>query len=167
MFNDPARRFRFGITITNTSTRLWFPSRVQCFVSKQFNFVTVSSLPCAHDVRTSFLQNHHPLVHFFASNTFASLEELGYDLTVRRVLIRQPASQCDLHDEGDCDLNYAIYYKYLPHARRPYSVPVVILPKIDSTAEEQGRVKQRPPELKALCLLCLGSQYEIRARGTS
>lgn len=47
MFKDPARRFRFGITITNTSTRLWFLSRAQCFVSKPFNFITVSSLPCA------------------------------------------------------------------------------------------------------------------------
>ncbi|KAI3616466.1 hypothetical protein WG66_011376 [Moniliophthora roreri] len=73
MFSDPARRFRWSVSVENTSMRLWFMSRSICFVSKPFNFVT----------------ERKPLVHFLLATSFASKTDLGYDPTVRRKLIGQ------------------------------------------------------------------------------
>uniref|UniRef100_A0A0W0GBD5 Protein kinase domain-containing protein n=2 Tax=Moniliophthora roreri TaxID=221103 RepID=A0A0W0GBD5_MONRR len=73
MFSDPARRFRWSVSVENTSMRLWFMSRSICFVSKPFNFVT----------------EQKPLVHFLLATSFASKTDLGYDPTVRRKLVGQ------------------------------------------------------------------------------
>ncbi|THH28687.1 hypothetical protein EUX98_g5506 [Antrodiella citrinella] len=69
MFADPARRFRFAVTIENTSMRLWFLSRTVCFVTKPFNFITEPM----HYVR------------FLLATSFGSKEALGWDPTVSRV----------------------------------------------------------------------------------
>ena len=41
LYADAGRRFRFSVTIENTSMRLWFISRGACIVSKPFDFVRV------------------------------------------------------------------------------------------------------------------------------
>ncbi|KAK0197923.1 hypothetical protein F5146DRAFT_1116900 [Armillaria mellea] len=40
MYADPCRRFMFGMTIANTTTRLWYFSRAMVLVSKPFNFIS-------------------------------------------------------------------------------------------------------------------------------
>ncbi|KAL5525405.1 hypothetical protein ACEPAF_9275 [Sanghuangporus sanghuang] len=67
---DPSRRFSFGITIENTSMRLWFCSRATPVVSEEFKFTTDARL----------------VTHIFLSLAFASKEELGWDPTIRHVL---------------------------------------------------------------------------------
>ena len=42
MILDASRRFTFGITVENTSMRLWFCSRATVVVSKVFDFTRVS-----------------------------------------------------------------------------------------------------------------------------
>ncbi|KAL0065090.1 hypothetical protein AAF712_007926 [Marasmius tenuissimus] len=69
MFSDPRRRFRFGLTILDASTRLWFFSRAISFVSDPFDFI----------------KDPKPLIHFILATSFASKDEMGYDLTVERV----------------------------------------------------------------------------------
>ncbi|KAL0065214.1 hypothetical protein AAF712_007725 [Marasmius tenuissimus] len=69
MFSDPRRRFRFGLTIMDASTRLWFLSRAISFVSETFDFI----------------KDPKPLIRFILATSFASKEEMGYDLTVERV----------------------------------------------------------------------------------
>ena len=41
LFSDAGRRFRFSVTIENTTMRLWFLSRAACIVSEPFNFILV------------------------------------------------------------------------------------------------------------------------------
>jgi hypothetical protein len=43
MRNDPCRRFAFGITIENTTMRIWFCCRSVVLVSKAFDFFNVSA----------------------------------------------------------------------------------------------------------------------------
>lgn len=38
LYADPSRRFMFGMTIANTTTRLWYFSRARVVVSESFNF---------------------------------------------------------------------------------------------------------------------------------
>ncbi|OCB90616.1 hypothetical protein A7U60_g2134 [Sanghuangporus baumii] len=67
MAHDPCRRFSFGITVENTSMRLWFCSRATPVVSEEFDFT----------------RNPNLLIHVFLSLAFASKEDLGWDPTVR------------------------------------------------------------------------------------
>ncbi|KAL5479068.1 hypothetical protein ACEPAI_2356 [Sanghuangporus weigelae] len=67
MARDPCRRFSFGITVENTSMRLWFCSRATPVVSEEFDFT----------------RNPNLLIHIFLSLAFASKEELGWDPTIR------------------------------------------------------------------------------------
>ncbi|KAJ8072289.1 hypothetical protein PM082_015848 [Marasmius tenuissimus] len=53
----------------DTSTRLWFFSRTISFVSKAFDFI----------------KDPKSLIRFILATSFASNEEMGYDLTVERV----------------------------------------------------------------------------------
>ncbi|KAL5479042.1 hypothetical protein ACEPAI_2330 [Sanghuangporus weigelae] len=67
MARDPCRRFTFGITVENTTMRLWFCSRSSPVVSKPFDFSKDLDL----------------LIHVFLSLAFATKEELGWDPTIR------------------------------------------------------------------------------------
>ncbi|KAL5525389.1 hypothetical protein ACEPAF_9259 [Sanghuangporus sanghuang] len=67
MARDPCRRFAFGITVVETTMRLWFCSRATPVVSQPFDFTTEPEM----------------LIHAFLSLAFASKEELGWDSTVR------------------------------------------------------------------------------------
>ncbi|KAJ8072287.1 hypothetical protein PM082_015846 [Marasmius tenuissimus] len=67
LYSDPRRRFRFGLTIENCDTRFWFFSRAVSYVSEGFNF------------------DPKPFIQFILALSFASKEEMGYDLTVKRV----------------------------------------------------------------------------------
>ncbi|KAL0065232.1 hypothetical protein AAF712_007743 [Marasmius tenuissimus] len=69
LYSDPRRRFRFGLTIENCDTRLWFFSRAVSYVSEGFNFI----------------EDPKPFIQFILALSFASKEEMGYDLTVKRV----------------------------------------------------------------------------------
>ncbi|KAK0491261.1 hypothetical protein IW261DRAFT_77791 [Armillaria novae-zelandiae] len=69
MYADPTRRFMFGMTIENTTTRFWFFSRAVAFVSEPFNFI----------------KDYTHLIRYVLSLSFATTEELGYDLSVTRV----------------------------------------------------------------------------------
>ncbi|KAI6021147.1 hypothetical protein EDC04DRAFT_2901404 [Pisolithus marmoratus] len=71
MRSDPCRRATFGVTIENTSMRLWFTCRAVTLVSKPFNFLT---------------EPEH-LIYFFSSLAFANDHELGWDPTIRRVCV--------------------------------------------------------------------------------
>ncbi|KAJ3774291.1 hypothetical protein FB446DRAFT_729523 [Lentinula raphanica] len=63
---DPRRRFTFGTTIENRTTRLWFLSRATLLRSTSFDFMTDRRL----------------LVHLFLSLAFSSLQDLGWDTTM-------------------------------------------------------------------------------------
>ncbi|KAL5525362.1 hypothetical protein ACEPAF_9232 [Sanghuangporus sanghuang] len=67
MARDPCRRFTLGITVENTTMRLWFCSRASPVVSKPFDFSKDLDL----------------LIHVFLSLAFATKEELGWDPTIR------------------------------------------------------------------------------------
>ncbi|KAK7042948.1 hypothetical protein VNI00_008685 [Paramarasmius palmivorus] len=69
MFNDPTRRFIFGITIECTTIRLWFFSRSHILVT--------------HDLDLEV--NVKDIVYFIAALASAIDEELGFDSSVRRV----------------------------------------------------------------------------------
>ncbi|EEB91322.1 hypothetical protein MPER_10334 [Moniliophthora perniciosa FA553] len=73
LFSDPLRRFRWSVSIEDTTMRLWFLSRSVCFVSKPFNFV----------------MEQMPFVHFLLATSFASKTDLGYDPTVRRTVVKR------------------------------------------------------------------------------
>ncbi|KAL5479060.1 hypothetical protein ACEPAI_2348 [Sanghuangporus weigelae] len=84
MVRDPGRRFSFGITVENTSMRLWFCSRASPVVSEPFDFSKDLDL----------------LFHVFLSLAFASKEELGWDPTIRPST-RRDGSQAYRIDVGD------------------------------------------------------------------
>ncbi|KAJ3718723.1 hypothetical protein C8R42DRAFT_643802 [Lentinula raphanica] len=63
---DPCRRFTFGTTIENRTTRLWFLSRASLLRSTSFDFMT----------------DRRRLVHLFLSLAFSSLHDLGWDTTM-------------------------------------------------------------------------------------
>ncbi|KAK0499820.1 hypothetical protein EDD18DRAFT_1152744 [Armillaria luteobubalina] len=69
MYADPTRRFMFGTMIENTTTRFWFFSRAIVLVSEPFNFI----------------KDYTHLIHYVLSLSFATAEELGYDMSVTRV----------------------------------------------------------------------------------
>ncbi|KAJ3753782.1 hypothetical protein EV360DRAFT_87460 [Lentinula raphanica] len=63
---DPCRRFTFGTTIENRTTRLWFLSRASLLRSTSFDFMT----------------DRQRLVHLILSLAFSSLRDLGWDTTM-------------------------------------------------------------------------------------
>ncbi|KAK0199613.1 hypothetical protein DFS33DRAFT_177630 [Desarmillaria ectypa] len=89
LYSDPCRRFIRGTTIGDASTRFWFFSRSHVFVTEAFNFIL----------------NPRPLIHYIISLVFASLQDLGFDPTVRRVAV--PVQECSGNDT-----QYAIQYDY-------------------------------------------------------
>ncbi|TFK20557.1 hypothetical protein FA15DRAFT_720165 [Coprinopsis marcescibilis] len=68
-YNDPRRRFTFGVTIEGTATRLWFFNHSFICITHEFD--------CNTDPDS--------LVRFFLYMTFASEEQLGFDQTVKRL----------------------------------------------------------------------------------
>ncbi|KAK0468065.1 uncharacterized protein EV420DRAFT_444285 [Desarmillaria tabescens] len=87
MYADPCRRFMFGMTIANTTTRLWFFSRAIVLVSEPFDLI---------------LEYRH-LIHYVVSMSFGSTEDLGYDSSITRVAVPLKASPA----------RYRIQYDYL------------------------------------------------------
>ncbi|KAK0440759.1 hypothetical protein EV421DRAFT_2036642 [Armillaria borealis] len=71
MHADPCRRFMFGMTIANTTARLWYFSRARVLVSEPFNFISY----------------YRHLIHYIVSMSFGSTEDLGYDSSITRVAI--------------------------------------------------------------------------------
>ncbi|KAJ3757721.1 hypothetical protein EV360DRAFT_45467 [Lentinula raphanica] len=63
---DPCKRFTFGTTIENRTTRLWFLSRASLLRSTSFDFMT----------------DRRELVHLILSLAFSSLRDLGWDTTM-------------------------------------------------------------------------------------
>ncbi|KAK0211957.1 hypothetical protein IW262DRAFT_344149 [Armillaria fumosa] len=89
LYSDPCRKFIRGTTIGDVSTRFWFFSRSHVFVTEAFNFIL----------------NPRPLVHYIISLVFASLKDLGFDPTVRRVAV-------PLQESSENDTQYTIQYDY-------------------------------------------------------
>ncbi|KAL0568010.1 Glycosyl phosphatidyl inositol anchor synthesis [Marasmius crinis-equi] len=69
LFDDPRRRFRFGLTVENTSMRFWYFSPTISFGTTSFDFIAKPK----------------PLIHFLLATSFATEQELGYDPTVMRM----------------------------------------------------------------------------------
>ncbi|KAK0194219.1 hypothetical protein F5146DRAFT_1184019 [Armillaria mellea] len=69
MYADPTRRFMFGTTIENRTARFWFFSRAIVLASKSFDFI----------------KDYTHLIRYVLSLSFATAEDLGYDLSVTRV----------------------------------------------------------------------------------
>ncbi|TFK19128.1 hypothetical protein FA15DRAFT_727359 [Coprinopsis marcescibilis] len=67
-YNDPRRRFTFGLTIEKTATRLWYFNHSYICITEEFD--------CNKDPEA--------LIRFFLYITFASEEQLGFDTTVER-----------------------------------------------------------------------------------
>ncbi|KAJ3985041.1 hypothetical protein F5890DRAFT_1216334 [Lentinula detonsa] len=63
---DPCRRFTFGTTIENRSTRLWFLSRATLLRTKPFDF----------------MKERRQLVIIFLSLAFSHLDQMGWDPTI-------------------------------------------------------------------------------------
>ncbi|KIM42727.1 hypothetical protein M413DRAFT_26731 [Hebeloma cylindrosporum] len=72
---DARRRFTFGVTIENTTTRVWFCNRQTVLVSEAFDF----------------MEEPEKLVQLTLSLSFASPVELGWDPTMK--LCRNPIGQ--------------------------------------------------------------------------
>ncbi|PBK71531.1 hypothetical protein ARMSODRAFT_859645, partial [Armillaria solidipes] len=89
LHSDPCRRFTRGTIVGNTSMRFWFFSRSHVFVTQVFNFIS----------------NPRPLIHYIVSLAFASLQDLGFDPTVRRVAI-------PIQESAKNEVQYAIQYDY-------------------------------------------------------
>ncbi|KAK0433467.1 hypothetical protein EV421DRAFT_1718641 [Armillaria borealis] len=89
LHSDPCRRFIRGTIVGNTSMRFWFFSRSHVFVTQAFDFIS----------------NPRPLIHYIVSLAFASLQNLGFDPTVRRVAI-------PIQESAENELQYAIQYDY-------------------------------------------------------
>ncbi|KAK0480485.1 hypothetical protein EDD18DRAFT_1363656 [Armillaria luteobubalina] len=85
MYVDPTRRFMFGTTIENTTTRFWFFSRAIVLVSESFNFI----------------KDYTHLIHYVLSLSFATAEELGYDMSVTRVAYPLAAKPSELTIQYD------------------------------------------------------------------
>ncbi|KAI0054374.1 hypothetical protein BV25DRAFT_1778958, partial [Artomyces pyxidatus] len=68
---DPCRRFVIGMTVENTSVRIWFCCRAAVLVSRAIDF----------NLHFSYF------VRFIASLTFASEAEIGWDPTVERTAL--------------------------------------------------------------------------------
>ncbi|KAF7799149.1 hypothetical protein EIP86_010380 [Pleurotus ostreatoroseus] len=66
---DITRRFTYGLTIENSTMRMWFATRAFVLLSKGFNFIT----------------DHTTTAHFFLSLAFAPEPQLGCDPTINRV----------------------------------------------------------------------------------
>ncbi|KAA1476268.1 hypothetical protein DENSPDRAFT_827146 [Dentipellis sp. KUC8613] len=69
MNNDPLRQFTYSITTEDDAMTLWYWSRSHSAKSTSFEFTT--------DI--------HATVRAFASFIFATMEELGYDQSIRRI----------------------------------------------------------------------------------
>ncbi|TFK28993.1 hypothetical protein FA15DRAFT_744704 [Coprinopsis marcescibilis] len=67
-YNDPRRRFTYGMTIEKTSTRLWYFNHTFICISNEFD--------CN--------KNPEAFIRFFLYMTFASETQLGFDPTVKR-----------------------------------------------------------------------------------
>ncbi|OSD06923.1 hypothetical protein PYCCODRAFT_1431118 [Trametes coccinea BRFM310] len=74
MREDPRRRFAYGFTIENTTTRFWFCDRSQIISTQPF----------------SFFEQPHFLVSFFLSALYADETAQGWDPTIVRVRVAQP-----------------------------------------------------------------------------
>jgi len=99
MRNDPCRRFAFGITIENTTTRIWFCCRTVVLVSKAFDLFDVSAL-CLAISASHVRQDRDTIIRTFASFAFASREDLGYDPTITRTLADgQPQYEIQVMDK--------------------------------------------------------------------
>ena len=92
MSSDPRRRFAFGFTIENTSTRIWFCSRTDVFVTKPFDFVKVSlflhALYCMDPLIA--VQESDTLINIITMLVSADEVALGWDPTIIR----------GFHDDG-------------------------------------------------------------------
>ncbi|KAF8909747.1 hypothetical protein CPB84DRAFT_1765365 [Gymnopilus junonius] len=75
MRNDARRRFTFGLTIEETDTRMWFFNRQAVRVSQSFNYMT---------------EPKH-LIHYILSLSFATLAELGFDMSM--TLYKDPSKK--------------------------------------------------------------------------
>lgn len=85
MREDARRRFAFGITSEDTMMRFWFTSRSAIAVSESFNFMTVSvSITAFGPDSNSPLQDPAQLIRMVNFLTYASEEDLGYDLSMSR-----------------------------------------------------------------------------------
>jgi hypothetical protein len=100
MREDARRRFTFGITIEDTQTRFWFTSRSVILVSTPFDFMTVSVSQLSFGLSTNaHLQDHAPLIRMVNFLTYASQEQLGYDLTMTR--LKDDSSRIQFEIETD------------------------------------------------------------------
>ncbi|KAF5364011.1 hypothetical protein D9756_001068 [Leucocoprinus leucothites] len=75
MNDDPRRMWMYGITIEDASVSLWYFSRSH----------SVKSLPF------DFTKDHRTFVHVFLSFLYAEPDEMGFDPTVHRVVLRDKA----------------------------------------------------------------------------
>ncbi|KAK0195828.1 hypothetical protein F5146DRAFT_951483 [Armillaria mellea] len=93
MYADPTRRFMFGMTIENKTARFWFFSRAIVLVSQSFDF----------------LKDYTHLIRYVLSLSFATAEELGYDVSVTRVaypLASNPSEHTIQYDYLICGKTY-------------------------------------------------------------
>ena len=84
--DDPCRRFVYGITIENKTTRLWFACRSGIFVSEAFDYTEVRckliGFVCALLIH---VQQTEVLLDVFVRLLFSSRTELGWDDSIQRI----------------------------------------------------------------------------------
>ena len=88
--NDFRRRFTFGITIENTEMRLWHFSRSGVIMIEPINWIDAGlASPYTSGYLLIIGQDRATLtvIHVFTSLAFASETDLGYDPTIKRVLV--------------------------------------------------------------------------------
>ncbi|KAL5479067.1 hypothetical protein ACEPAI_2355 [Sanghuangporus weigelae] len=105
MVRDPSRRFSFGITVENTSLRLWFCSRASPVVSKSFDFSNDLDLLIHEQYRIN-VENLGNCDDDNASPTEIGIEDLG-----RATAQKFSSGFTDLHR----DLSIGNLYLYGEH----------------------------------------------------
>ncbi|KAK0470890.1 hypothetical protein IW261DRAFT_1671976 [Armillaria novae-zelandiae] len=93
--------------ISGNAAHILYSDPCRKFIREAFNFILVRAHPYLFPVFILLIatQNPRPLIHYIISLVFASLKDLGFDPTVRRVAV-------PLQGSSENDVQYMIQYDY-------------------------------------------------------
>lgn len=101
---DARRRFTFGVTIENTTTRAWFCCRQAVLVSQRFNFLEVRVSFLNYIITYLALQEPLKWVKLVVPLTFGTAVDLGWDPTMQLKYDNQLYSDSDRQPSAEISL---------------------------------------------------------------